>query len=89
MSNHTPPAAVRLRQPTDHGGLITRAPAFFALVDGFFRFFALASGNEPDHELEGFRKLAPFHVLAQELMSPPPSRAEVWIDGRSSSENES
>jgi transcriptional regulator with XRE-family HTH domain len=44
--------------------------------------------DEPDHELEGFRKLAPSHILAQELMSPAPSRAEVWVDDRSQIQDE-
>ncbi len=37
--------------------------------------------DEPDHELEGFRDISPYNILAQELMSPPPSRAEVrvWV----------
>jgi transcriptional regulator with XRE-family HTH domain len=44
--------------------------------------------DEPDHELEGFRKIAPSHLLAQELMSPPPSRAEVSSRDRSRAEDE-
>jgi hypothetical protein len=44
--------------------------------------------DEPDHELEGFRKLAPSNILAQELMSPPPSRAEIWIDDRNQNERD-
>lgn len=38
--------------------------------------------DEPDDELEGFRKLAPSHVLAQKLMSAPPARVEVWVRER-------
>lgn len=34
--------------------------------------------DEPDHELEGFREIAPYNILAQELMSLPPCRTEVW-----------
>jgi len=37
--------------------------------------------DERDHELEEFRDSAPYNILAQELMSPPPSRAgvRVWV----------
>jgi transcriptional regulator with XRE-family HTH domain len=37
--------------------------------------------DEPDHELEHFRDSAPYNILAQELMSAPPSWAEVraWV----------
>lgn len=35
--------------------------------------------DEPDHELEGFRDIAPYNILANELMGPPPSRAEVRV----------
>jgi transcriptional regulator with XRE-family HTH domain len=35
--------------------------------------------DEPDHELEEFRDSAPYNILAQELMSPPPFRAEVRV----------
>lgn len=49
--------------------------------------------DEPDDELEGFRDISPYNTLAQELMSPPPSRAEVrvWVpkesDEKGSDEN--
>lgn len=33
--------------------------------------------DEPDRELEEFRDIAQYNILALELMSPPPSRTEV------------
>lgn len=44
--------------------------------------------DEPDHELETFRRNAPYNILVQELMDLPPSRAEVWMDDRRSDEQE-
>jgi len=35
--------------------------------------------DEPDNELEAFRYSAPSNILAHELMSTPPSRAEVRL----------
>lgn len=37
--------------------------------------------DEPDNELEEFRDIAPYNILAQELMRLPPSRAEakMWV----------
>jgi transcriptional regulator with XRE-family HTH domain len=40
--------------------------------------------DEPDHELEEFRDIAQYNILALELMSPPPSRMQVrkFVPGR-------
>lgn len=45
--------------------------------------------DEPDHELENFRDIAPYNILAQELMSLPPSQAEarIWAPEESDEKN--